>query len=67
MMLCLFPRCLDSHKDILLTEDFAGFEIDLFVRVKEGEVVFVGMLTIVEVLTEVGGIEEEFVDVVSEF
>lgn len=67
MMLRLFPWRLDSYKDVLLAEDFAGFEVDLFANVEKGEIVFVGVLAVVEVLTEVGWIEEELVDVVSKF
>lgn len=67
MMLCLFPWCLDTNKDVLLTEDFPSFEVDLFVCVEEGEVVSVRVLAVFVVFAEVGWVEEEFVDVVAEF
>lgn len=57
MMLCLFPRCLNANKDVLLAEDFAGFEVDLFVCVEDGEVIVVSVVAIFVVLTEVGWVE----------
>lgn len=67
MVLCLFPRCLDSYEDVLLAKDLTGFEVDLFIGLEDGEIVIVRVLAVAEVYTEVGWVQEEFVDAISEF